>query len=121
MRWAGEGPDLFSVRVDLVAPDGSGHWVAAVADALIALLPFGDGSPHLAGVDQGRTHEGGPVVGLTFLVRAASFADAARTAVETATAAGENAGAGGRIYDVVLVPEEGFTLPETVRHIPQPD
>jgi len=112
---------LFSVRVDLVAPDGSSHWVAALADALIALLPFGDGPPHLAGVDQGRGHEGGPVIGLTFLVRAVSFADAARTAVETATAAGADAGAGSRMYDVVLVPEEGFTPPETARRIPQPD
>lgn len=121
MRWAGEGPDLCSVRVDLLAPDGSSHWVAAVADALVALLPFGDGPPHVAGVDQGRGHEGRPVIGLTFLVRAESFADATRTAVEAGTAAGVDAGVGSRIYDVVLVPEAASTLPDAVRRIPQPD
>ena len=59
MRWIGEGAQLFSVRVDLVAPDDSSHWVTLVADALRARLPFSSGIDRcLAGVDQGRGIEG---------------------------------------------------------------
>jgi hypothetical protein len=89
MRWIGEGTELYSVRVDLVAPDDDHRWVSTAADALVQRLPFDSGGPStLVGVDQGLGHEGLPVVGLTFLLRASGFGDAARLAVATATAAG---------------------------------
>ena len=122
MRWIGEGAQLFSVRVDLVAPDDSSRWVTLVADALRARLPFSNGTDcGLAGVDQGRDIEGSPVVGLTFLLRADDIAAAANLAVETARAAGVDAGVAGRVFDVVLVPEDSLVLPEEERFIPMPD
>lgn len=122
MKWVGVGPELFSVRVDLVAPDGDSQWVGLLADALIRQLPFGDGRDRaFAGVDQGRGHEGSPVVGLTFMVRATDFGGAAQQAIDTALAAGADAGLRGRVYDVVLVPEDALVLPEAEREIPMPD
>lgn len=122
VKWIGEGAELFSVRVDLVAPDETSRWVTPVAEALTERLVFSGGTERsLAGVDQGRGHEGVPVVGLTFLLRADDFAGAARLAVETASAAGSDAGVTGRVYDVVLVPEETLTLPAEERVIPMPD
>jgi hypothetical protein len=122
MKWVGAGPRLFSARVDLYAPDGDGWWVSLVADALHRRLPFSDdGERALVGVDQGRGHEGSPVVGLTFLLRASDFGGAAQLAVETARVAGADAGIGGRVYDVVLVHEDSLVLPERERNIPMPD
>lgn len=122
MKWIGEGAELFSVRVDLVAPDGTNRWVTPVAEALVERLVFSGGTERsLAGVDQGRGHEGAPVVGLTFLLRADDFAGAATLAVETACAAGADAGVTGPVYDVVLVPEETVVLPPEERVIPMPD
>ena len=122
MRWVGKGPELFSVRVDLMAPDDDGRWVSLVAESLERRLPSTNGSDRaLIGVDQGRGHEGAPVIGLTFLLRASDFGGAARLAVDTAVAAGADVGITGRVYDVVLVPEETLVLPEAERHIPMPD
>jgi len=93
MKWVGEGPELFSVRVGVIAPDDDSRWVKLIAGALNSRLPFHDpavvGGP--AG-DQGRGHEGSPVVGLTFMVRASNFGDAAQLAVETALAAASAVG-----------------------------
>lgn len=122
MRWIGQGAQLYSVRVDLIAPDDSSRWVTPVADALKARLPFSNGTERaLAGVDQGRGHEGSAVVGLTFLLRADDLGAAASLAVETARAAGTDAGVAGRVFDVVLVPEDSLVLPEAERLIPMPD
>jgi hypothetical protein len=122
VRWVGDGVQLFNVRVDLVAADDSGRWVAPLATALEARLPHSDGAARaLAGVDQGRGHEGSPVVGLTFLLRADDFGAAANLAVETANAASADAGMSGRVYDVVLVPEDSLVLPESECVIPMPD
>lgn len=122
MRWIGEGTELYSVRVDLVAPDDDHRWVSTAADALVQRLPFDSGGPStLVGVDQGLGHEGLPVVGLTFLLRASGFGDAARLAVATATVAGADAGIAGHVYDVVLVPEDTLVLPVSERTIPMPD
>ncbi len=122
VKWTGEGRSLFSVRVDLVAPDEDAGWGERAFDALIKRLPFTSGTGRaLAGADQGRGHEGVPVVGLTFLLRATNFGEAADLAVETAVAAGEEAGVGNRVYDVVMVPEDSLVLPESERTIPIPD
>ena len=122
MRWAGNGAALFSVRVDLIAPDDTTPWITAVAEALKARLPFSNGTDRaLVGVDQGRGHEGFPVVGMTFLVRADNFGAAADLAVDTARAAAADAGVMGRVYDVVLVPEDTLVLPDGERAIPMPD
>jgi hypothetical protein len=105
-----------------MAPDDDGRWVSLVTESLKGRLPFSNGSDRaLIGVDQGRGHEGAPVVGLTFLLRAWDFGGAARLAVETAVAAGAEAGLTGRVYDVVLVPEDTLLLPEDERRIPMPD
>ncbi len=122
MRWVGDGPELFSVRVDLVAPDADGHSVGLLADAVIRQLPFGNGGDRdLVGVDQGRGHEGSPVIGLTFMVRGMDYGSAAQLAVDTALAAGADAGMPGRVYDVVLVPEDALAIPAAEREIPMPD
>jgi hypothetical protein len=122
VKWVGEGPELFSARVDLTAPDDDARWVRLVAASLMQRLPFSNGTGRaLIGVDQGRGHEDAPVVGLTFLLRATDFAGAARLAVETAVAAGADAGLTGKVYDVVLVPEDALVLPEEERRIPMPD
>ena len=119
MKWTGVGPELFNVRVDLVAPDGDAHRVTRASEALIRRLPFTNGNGRaLAGADQGRGHEDEAVVGLTFLVRAVGFGAAAELAVETARAAGAEAGVGDRVYDVVLVPEESLTMAESDRYVP---
>ena len=122
MKWTGEGDSLFSVRVDLVAPDEDARWTQRAYDALIPRLQFTNGTGRtLAGADQGRGHEGVPIVGLTFSLRATNFGAAADLAVETAVAAGEEAGVGNRIYDLVLVPEDSLVLSESERTIPIPD
>jgi hypothetical protein len=122
MRWIGEGPELFSVRVDVIAPDDDDRWFQLVAGALNSRLPFRDpavvGGP--AG-DQGRGHEGSAVVGLTFMVRALDFGAAANLAVETALAAASDVGVSGPVYDVVLVPENPQTLGTAARFIPNPN
>jgi hypothetical protein len=122
MRWVGEGPQLFSVRVDVIAPDDDDRWVKLIAGALNSRLPFRDpavvGGP--AG-DQGRGHEGSPVVGLTFMVRSSGFGAAANLAVETALAAASDVGARGPVYDVVLAPEDPEALSTKARFIPNPN
>lgn len=122
VRWIGDGDQLFSVRVDLIAPDDTSTWVTPVATALKERLPFTNGSDRaLVGVDQGRGHEGSPVVGLTFLLRADGFGPAADLAVETARSAAAEAGVTGGVYDVVLVPEQTVVLPEGELSIPMAD
>jgi len=122
MKWVGEGPELFSVRVDVIAPDDDSRWVKLIAGALNGRLPFHDpavvGGP--AG-DQGRGHEGSPVVGLTFMVRASDFGEAAQLAVETALTAASDVGVPGPVYDVVLVRENPRNLGEAARFIPNPN
>jgi hypothetical protein len=122
MRWVGDGPELFSVRVDVIAPDDDDRWVKLIAGALNSRLPFRDpavvGGP--AG-DQGRGHEGSPVVGLKFMLRASDFGEAAKVAVETALAAASDVGVPGPVYDVVLVPENPQTLGTAARFIPNPN
>jgi hypothetical protein len=93
-----------------------------LAEALVALLPHTNGTDRsLVGVDQRRGHEGSPVAGLTFMLRADGYGPAAELAVATAQAAGAAAGVTGRVFDVVLVPEDTFVLPESERDIPMPD
>jgi hypothetical protein len=122
MKWVGDGQELFSVRVDVIAPDDDSRWVKLIATALNSRMPFHDptvvGGP---GGDQGRGHEGSPVVGLTFMVRASGFGDAAQLAVETALAAASDVGLPGPVYDVVLVPENPRTLGKAARFIPNPN
>lgn len=111
MGVAGDGPDLWHVRVDLIAPDGDGSRVGPVAEALRADLPGEDEGPELgAGVDQGIGVEGQPVLGLTFWVRAVDVGAAAMTALETARRAGSVVGVGPAYYDVSLVPQDAVVV-----------
>ena len=96
MRWAGEGSELWRVRVDLFAEDRDGARVTAAHHALAAQLTS-DGEAGIAGdvgADQGIGVEGRPVVGLCFWVRADDVGQAASTAVETASRASSDIGLG---------------------------
>ncbi len=123
MRWAGEGSDLWRVRVDLFAIDGDGRRVATVTRTLRRLLTSGDedASSDLIGVDQGTGIADRPVVGLLFWVRADDVGVAARTAVETACRAGASSGVGPELYDVTVVPSAAVALPNNPSYPPMPD
>jgi hypothetical protein len=111
MRLAGEGPELWHVRVDLIAPDDDGSRVGPVVEALRADLHGEDEGPELgAGVDQGIGVEGQPVLGLTFWVRAVDVGTAAATALKTARRAGSVAGVGPAYYDLSLVPRNAVVV-----------
>ena len=112
MLLAGEGSDLWHVRVDLIAPDHDGSRVESLARVLRSTLRGEDEGPgHGAGVDQGIGVEGQPVVGLTFWVRADDIGVAARTALEAARRAGSAVGVGPDYYDVALVPRSSVVVP----------
>jgi hypothetical protein len=55
MRWAGEGSDLWRVRVDLFSVDADNRLISAVARSLNSLLTgdTDDADAHSYGVDQG--------------------------------------------------------------------
>jgi len=113
MLYAGDGPEAWHVRVDLIAPDDDGSRVSPTAEALGALLQGSrDGHGHGFGVDQGIGVEGQPVLGLTFWVRAMDLGAAALTALDTARRAGAVIEAGPDYYDVVLVPRSVIVGPE---------
>lgn len=68
MHWAGDGSNLWRVRVDLFAADASGARVTAAHQALKRQL-ISDDEPMKQGeyvADQGLGVEGRPVVGLLF-------------------------------------------------------
>jgi hypothetical protein len=90
VRWAGEGRHLWSVRVDLIAPDGDGSRVAVAHESLFGLLVHDDGpGGHPgSGFDQGIGREGRPVIGFTLPVRADDGGRAATTGLAIAQAAG---------------------------------
>ncbi len=118
MLYAGEGPDLWHVRVDLIAPDEEGARMSLVAEALRRQLRgvhTGHGSG--AAVDQGIGVEGQPVLGLLFWVRADEVGGAAVTALETARRAGAVADVGPDYYDVSLVPRSAVVGPEDEHEI----
>jgi hypothetical protein len=123
VRWAGEGRRLWSVRVDLIAPDGDGSRVAIAHESLLGLLVHDDGvGGHPgSGIDQGIGHEGRPVIGFTFYVRADDVGSAATTGLAVAEAAGPAAGVGPEFYDVVVVPHSAIVVPLDEFEIPRPD
>ena len=124
MRWAGDGSELWHVRVDLIAPDGESWRVSAAHAALMELLTGDDGAPTRgfgAGVDQGIGVEGQPVIGLTFWVRADDEGAAAVTALATARAAASADIAGPAYYDVVLVPRSAVIVPPDEHEIRMAD
>jgi len=123
MRWAGEGSELWRVRVDLFAIDDDRRRVAEVTDALRGLLRSGDddASSDLIGVDQGTGVSDRHVVGMTFWVRADDVGGAAETAVETARRAGANSGVGPELYDVVVIPRTSVALPTELDYPTMPD
>ena len=113
MLYAGEGPEVWHVRVDLIAPDCDGARVTPTADALGGLLHGShEGHGHGYGVDQGIGIEGQPVLGLTFWVRAKDVGAAATAALDTARGAGAVTGAGPDYYDVSLVPRSAIVGPK---------
>jgi hypothetical protein len=124
VRWAGDGSELWHVRVDLIAPDGEG-WRVSAAHAELMTLLADDGAPtqgYGAGVDQGIGVEGQPVIGLSFWVRADDVSGAAATALATArAAAGSKDIAGPDYYDVVLVPRTAVLMPPDQHELRMPD
>lgn len=123
MRWAGEGSELWRVRVDLFAEDDSGDRVRAACESLVSYLSS-DGEPRTPGevaCDQGIGVEGRPVVGLLFWVRANDVGLAATTAVETASRAGVDCGLGSELYDVVVIPEAAVASSNDPKYPLMPD
>jgi hypothetical protein len=123
MHWAGEGSELWRVRVDLFSEDDDRRRVAWTVEELRRLLQTGDEdrSTDEVGADQGTGIAGRPVVGLLFWVRAGDVGEAARTAVETARRAGESSGVGPELYDVTVVPETAVALPGDAAYPFMPD
>jgi hypothetical protein len=123
VRWAGDGRNLWSVRVGLIAPDGDGSRVAVAHESLFGLLVHDDsaGGPPAQGFDQGIGHEGRPVIGLTLCVRADDVGSAATTRLAVAQAAGGAAGVGPEFYDLVVVPHSAIVVPLDEFDIPTPD
>lgn len=114
------------MRVDLIVPDGSpAPSLSRTKAASIAVLelPESDDSGGLAqiGIDQGIGHEGQPVMGFTFCVRADDVGDAATLGVETAQRAGSAVGVGPAFYDVVVVPHSALVVTLDQLDIPMPD
>jgi hypothetical protein len=115
MRAAGEGPDLYSVRVDLFTEVAEPNLVVSdCADALCDVLgiPRRKWQRGEIGVDRGIGTEGRPVIGFLFWVRGDDIGSAARTALATARAAGSGFMVGPGFFDVSLVPLDSVVLSE---------
>jgi hypothetical protein len=124
MRWAGEGSELWRVRVDLFDErQDPRRQIDRVAKALGDLLTAKDGvkSGSDVGADQGTGASSRPVVGMLFWVRADDVGQAATTAVEIARRAGANSGVGPELYDVVVLPRAAVVLPNDPRYPQMPD
>lgn len=124
MRWAGEGSDLWRVRVDLFVGGRQDprHQIDAIAETLKGLLTAKDGDPKPDyGVDQGTGVTDRPVIGLLFWVRADDVGGAAATAVEIALRAGASGGAGPELYDVTVIPRRAVVFPNEPRYPRMPD
>jgi hypothetical protein len=123
MRYAGDGSELWRVRVDLFDA-ATAVPRREVENALRSLLVADDGEPGLfeAGADSGRGIEGRPVLGLLFWVRADQVGDAASTAVETAVRAARNCcGETLELYDVTVIPRPAVVLTEDPHYPVMPD
>lgn len=79
MRWAGEGRELWRVRVDLFAEvRDARRQVSGISRTLSRLLEGTDGDARsFVGVDQGTGAASHPVIGLLFWVRANDVGSAA--------------------------------------------
>jgi hypothetical protein len=123
MRWAGDGSELWRVRVDLFAESHDPRrQINKVKDTLRGLVTGNDGEPGAdIGADQGTGVTTRPVVGMLFWVRANDVGGAAATAVETARRAGEGAGVGPELYDVVVIPRAAVVRPNDPKYPPMPD
>jgi len=86
VRWAGEGEELWFVRVETFVEGDSARLVEPAWQALEALLVHGSASEERHGADQG-TGLAEPVVGMVFSVAATTAGAAANTAVAVAVAA----------------------------------
>lgn len=127
MRWAGTGPELWRVRVDLFAErrGTARDQITAIAERLKARLTESDGDAAtdrgFFGVDQGSGGAGGRnVIGMTFWIRANGIGEAAVNAVELARIVGAGEGAGPGLYDVTVVPRDAVTFPDDDRYPPRP-
>jgi hypothetical protein len=126
MRWAGQGAELWRVRVDLFAEPlerRQGDTVVTVAKHLKSLLTFRDDEPSGSdsGVDLGTGAATRSVVGLLFWVRADDVGAAAATALDIARQAGGVAGVGPELYDVTVIPRAAVVLPGDPRYPRMPD
>ena len=123
MHWAGNGTELWRVRVDLFAPDNSVERRRLVMNSLRALLTEGRDPPSTgeAGVDGGLGVTSRPVTGLLFWVGADDVGAAARAAVETARRAGSGHAVGPELYDVTVIPRGAVVLPDDPAYPRQPD
>lgn len=124
MHWVGDGSNLWRVRVDLFAPDPSGHHVPPTHQALQRELTGTDGVARRSGdsaADQGLGIEGRPVIGLVFWVRADDVGRAATLAVDAARRAGAASGVGTELYDVVVLPSTSVARQDVPGYPPMPD
>ncbi len=104
VRWAGEGAELWFVRVEMFVEDDSGRHVGPVWNALSDLLVHGDPNSRGGhGCDQG-TGMATPVIGMVFSVAADTPGEAAQTAVDVAGAALGNNDSG--LYGVSAFPHK---------------
>jgi hypothetical protein len=123
VRWAGEGSELWRVRVDLFAElRDPRRQIDRIAKTLADLLPGNDDKGRAGiGVDQGTGIAERPVVGLLFWVRADDVGAAAATAVETARRAAASADAGPDLYDVTVIPRSAVAMRDDPGYPPMPD
>lgn len=124
MHWAGQGSELWRVRVDLFAErrEPARRQVGDIAGRLKTLLTQNDGDAKTGiGVDQGTGATNRPVIGMSFWVRADDVGSAATTAIEIARRAGANEGAGPDLYDVVVIPRDAVVLPDDPTYPRMPD
>jgi hypothetical protein len=114
MRWFGDGPTLWRVRVVLKAGNAQPGHIETTVERLRGLLAErpGEADPWDVGGEFGQGETGDATIGASFWVRAADVGAAARFAVTTMTATceavtGERHG----LYEVNLVPHDAVVRP----------
>ena len=117
MRSAGQGAELWRVRLDLYAEPlerRQSDTVVTVAKRLKSLLTSKDDlrSRTDIAVDLGTSAAPRPTIGMRFWVRADDVGGAAITALEIARQAGRDAGVGPELYEISVTPRAAVVLPD---------
>ncbi len=116
MQCAGQGSELWRVRVDLFdreAAEDRRALTLSLLSSLEALLVEGVGppAPRDVAIDQGLGVTNQPVTGLLFWVVADDVGRAAVVAVETARRAAMRHRVGPGLYDVTIIPRDAVVAP----------